>query len=65
MCCQVAVYLPEENETILSSTGFIRTVEDKVSFISETRSCPLNVPDSSREVNSSFDAIPSCTLSDN
>ena len=58
------VYSPEENETILSSTGFIRTVEDKVSFISETGLCPLNVPDSSTEGNSSLDAIPSCTLSD-
>ena len=26
------VYSPEENETILSSTSFIRTVEEKVSF---------------------------------
>ena len=59
------VYSPEENEIILSSAGFIRIVECKVFFISETRSCPLNVPDSSREVNSSFDAIPSCTISDN
>ena len=47
-----------------SCTSFIGTVEDKVSFISETSSCPLNVPDSSREMNNSFDRIPSCTLSD-
>ena len=58
------VYSPEENETILNSTGFIRTVEDKVSFISETGLCPSNVPDSSTEGNSSLDATPSCTLSD-
>ena len=50
------VYSPEENETILNSTGFIRTVEDKVSFISETGLCPLNVLDSSTEGNSSLDA---------
>ena len=56
--------LPEENGTILRFASFIGTVEDKVSFILETRSCPLNVPDSSREVSSSFDGIPSCTLSD-
>ena len=52
------VHSSEENETILSSASFIRTVEDKVYFISETRSCPLNVPDISRKVNSSFDEIP-------
>ena len=40
------VYLPEENETILSSTSFIITAEDKVSL------------------NSSFDGIPGCALSD-
>ena len=28
---------PKEHETILSSTSFIRTAKDKVSFISETR----------------------------
>ena len=38
------VYSPEENETILNSTNFIGTVEDKVSFISETRAFLLNVP---------------------
>ena len=32
------VYSLKENETILSSTSFIRTVKDKVSFISKTRS---------------------------
>ena len=58
------VYSPGENETILSSISFIRTVEHKVPFISKTRPCPLNVPDSSREVNSSFDASPSCELID-
>ena len=40
------VYSPEENETILSSTSFIITAEDKVSL------------------NSSFDGIPGCALSD-
>ena len=58
------VYSPEQNETILSSISFIRTVEQKVPFISKTRPCPLNVPDCSREVTSSFDAIPSCALID-
>ena len=58
------VYSPEENETVLSFTSFIETVKDKVYFISETRPYPLNVPDSSRKVNSSFDGIPSYTLSD-
>ena len=41
------VHSPKENETILSSTSFIRTAKDKVSFISKTRLFPLNVPDSS------------------
>ena len=35
-----------------------------MSFISETRLFPLNMPDISTEVNSSFDGIPSSTLSD-
>ena len=59
------VYSPEENEIILSSAGFIRTVDGKLSFISETRSHLLNVLDSSREGSRSFDVIPSCTISDN